>query len=537
MPDDGGIDLQHLRRFAKLGDLPPHVQEQLTKSSAMQTEGKPKRELFLIAGLITAIPFTELLIPLASLLGEVELFEVDIPLLAPTSQEQATIWTQKYWPTVYKKSNPFGPHPSILERAEEEMRGEVEGYMDLAERVAGDAEEGGLGERVGVVVVERKEGRKARVVAVAGDARWSRWSSEGRGFGNVTAHAVMRAIAMVAEGLKAREEVDAAGPFEAVQGSMSRNDIETEPNGLAAVASEEEFDLADAGLILGARQAQPIPVISNKEDFVDPAQLASKSKVDDATISLLNDKVDLKSKGEEHQSPEALDPRPRTPATVNGGARGILDDALGIISEEAKVHHARMIPPPPADPSRDPLEGIEVDPPTQSNVIEDKAERVPSTKHTQMSGDAHIHSKSKKCEDVQDQNLDYNSNQAEAARNQRQRTIPPDTSKSVGEIFRDKPLLALEKEHYDPSGNENGYLCHELEIYCTHEPCVMCSMAIVHSRFGRAIFGRCMQETGGLCADGELGHGLFWRKELNWTLLAWQWNRGIMTEAPPHLHA
>lgn len=79
-----------------------------------------------------------------------------------------------------------------------------------------------------------------------------------------------------------------------------------------------------------------------------------------------------------------------------------------------------------------------------------------------------------------------------------------------------------------------GYLCLELEIYVTHEPCVMCSMAILHSRFNRVIFGQHMPHTGGLTAETVSGdpwegkssgtrYGLFWRPELNWKLLAWQW--------------
>ncbi|KAH7370545.1 cytidine deaminase-like protein [Rhexocercosporidium sp. MPI-PUGE-AT-0058] len=338
VPDDGGIDFQHLRRFAKLKDLPPHVVDLLACNSSTPAG------LFLIAGPISAIPFNDLLLALAPILESVEVVEVDVPLLAPTSQEQATAWTQRYWPTVYKKSNPFGPHPSIVERAEEEMRGEVEGWMELAERVAREAweGEGALGERIGVVVVERREG-KGRVVAVAGDRRREGWGREGGGSGNVVAHAVMRVIGMVAEGLKAREEV-----------------------------GTDVTSLKD----------------SKKGDMTEP----------------------------------------RTEPKFN----------------------------------------------------------------------------------------------------------------AIANIFRDEPLLELEKKHYDPSGNENGYLCHELEIYCTHEPCVMCSMAIVHSRFGRVVFQRRMGETGGLCADGELGHGLFWRKELNWTFLGWQWLHNASEEEKEvnsHLHA
>ncbi|OWP03893.1 hypothetical protein B2J93_4835 [Marssonina coronariae] len=401
VPDDGGLDLQHLRRVAKLPDLPSQVQARLAARSAMPTSSTATvpQDLFLIAGPATAITFSELLVPLRSILGEAELFEADVPLLAPTSQEQASDWSSKYWPTVYKKSNPFGPHVSILSRAEEEMGGEVGGYMELAEGVARDADAEGCGERVGVVVVERSGGR-GRVRAVAGDARWKGWR-RGDGCGNVTAHAVMRAIGMVAGGLKARGDWEAAArKHEAlVAGETPMYDATIEPGGFAATVSTAEAGLANAAP-------------GRKQKILD-----------------------------------------RCPA---GGNRG---PHLGVDPELPTRPEAQI------DRTNDPYEG-------------------------------------------------------------------PD------EIFNDAPLLSLEKQHYEASGNENGYLCHELEIYCTHEPCVMCSMAIVHSRFGRVVFQRRMHETGGLCADGELGHGLFWRKELNWTLLAWQWESddGEERDVEPCLH-
>lgn len=93
-------------------------------------------------------------------------------------------------------------------------------------------------------------------------------------------------------------------------------------------------------------------------------------------------------------------------------------------------------------------------------------------------------------------------------------------------VFRDFPLTPIEYTHYAPSADAEGYLCHDLEIYTTHEPCVMCSMAILHSRFGRLVFGKRMPATGGICADGGLAHGLFWKRGLNWTMLAWEWCDG-----------
>ncbi|KAI9718851.1 MAG: tRNA-specific adenosine deaminase subunit tad3 [Chrysothrix sp. TS-e1954] len=133
----------------------------------------------------------------------------------------------------------------------------------------------------------------------------------------------------------------------------------------------------------------------------------------------------------------------------------------------------------------------------------------------------------------------------------RHKSAEPMSDRSSGEdqegvsIFVDKPLTPLEsqlsnQENLDPG----GYLCLGLEMYVSHEPCVMCSMALVHSRFGKAVVGERMVKTGGVfgpelvrdqydsIVEGSsesrqvergLGYGMFWREDLNWRFPAWQW--------------
>lgn len=240
-----------------------------------------------------------------------------MPLLPPTSSEQAEHWSRTYWPTVYKRNNPFGPHPAIVARAEDELRPHVDAYMALARRAADEAKGAGIGESFGAVIVDRKA-EPPTIVAVAGDARW--YAQRDRtGPGNVLAHATMRAIGLVARRLRA-----ASG----------------------------------------------------------------------------------------------------TPPAAEGGVDSFLDAPL-------------------------------------------------------------TECETSLCD-------------------------PQDARSAVGE----------------------GYLCLDLDLYLTHEPCVMCSMAIVHSRFGRVVFGRRTPRTGGLTADGpvgtgegqgSLGYGLFWRPGLNWKFLCWEW--------------
>ena len=109
--------------------------------------------------------------------------------------------------------------------------------------------------------------------------------------------------------------------------------------------------------------------------------------------------------------------------------------------------------------------------------------------------------------------------------------------------FVDSPMTPLEK-HYltQQSLTPNGYLCLDLEIYTTHEPCVMCSMAMLHSRFGRIIFESPSAGKGALSSENlsnsrgveqnsaaeSLGYGLFWRLELNWRCFCWQYKGGAL---------
>ena len=256
---------------------------------------------------------------------------IKVPVTRPLSHEQAKELSQQYWPTVYKGSNPFGPHPAMVSRVVDEIESQAGYYMGLAIRAGHATSAEGKGELFGAVVVERSNPAGPSVVAVAGDARWEHITeARSEGKGNVMAHAVMRVIGMIAK-----------------------------------------------------------------------------------------------------QRLTAYD--------------------------------------------------------TQKTL---------------------------------------------------------DTSGKQPNYFADTPLTALENDIYSQSQlAPGGYLCLELELYLTHEPCVMCSMAINHSRFGRVVFGQRMPRTGGLAADvvGDENassmaeadsrpcYGLWWCSQLNWKFLTWQW----VDEDPP----
>ncbi|GKZ40069.1 adenosine deaminase, tRNA-specific 3 [Aspergillus brasiliensis] len=106
--------------------------------------------------------------------------------------------------------------------------------------------------------------------------------------------------------------------------------------------------------------------------------------------------------------------------------------------------------------------------------------------------------------------------------------------------------------------SQGGYLCTDLDVYLTHEPCICCSMGLLLSRFRAVVFPRSgRMVSGGLASepvvkpvpveegnenenenenvaektnddnddDGSVKreyYGLHWRKELNWRALGFE---------------
>ncbi|KAL9131722.1 MAG: hypothetical protein Q9217_000397 [Psora testacea] len=128
------------------------------------------------------------------------ILSVPIPLNAPASEEQAQRWSREYWPTVYNKNNPFGPQPVMVHRAGKEIKIQVGTYMNLARTAGRAVADAGVGEDIGAVIVDRTRTQNPSVLVVAGDGRWKgQEDNKQQGVGNAMAHAVMRAIGMVAQ--------------------------------------------------------------------------------------------------------------------------------------------------------------------------------------------------------------------------------------------------------------------------------------------------------------------------------------------------
>lgn len=82
--------------------------------------------------------------------------------------------------------------------------------------------------------------------------------------------------------------------------------------------------------------------------------------------------------------------------------------------------------------------------------------------------------------------------------------------------------IAYKEKHSrstNPSLADAGYLCQDILVYTTHEPCIMCCMALVHSRISRITYLKPVKDTGGLESHYQLGD----RPALNWRFKIWKW--------------
>ncbi|KAL8748006.1 MAG: hypothetical protein Q9190_000156 [Brigantiaea leucoxantha] len=237
----GFVNVQHLRRIVRPQDLPPRFRDQdsgiirdgnrntqFTFSSStkgleplltdkVQTTDLSEslrplgrhQSLFLFICLASILPVSTIESTLSAYFHSPSsnatptIFTILVPLLPPSSESEAKQWSDEWWPTVYKKHNPFGPQPSAVAKAEAEIYETAGLWMGLARRVAEEVKELEIGEKVGAVVVDRHLNGGAKIVAIAGDARWNgkfraERAAAGYGCGNAMAHAVIRAIGLVA---------------------------------------------------------------------------------------------------------------------------------------------------------------------------------------------------------------------------------------------------------------------------------------------------------------------------------------------------
>jgi tRNA-specific adenosine deaminase 3 len=211
-----------------------------------------------------------------------------------------------------------------------------------------------------------------------------------------------------------------------------------------------------------------------------------------------------------------------------GQKRRIVDDKPGARSPGTLSDHGSppfsplaMSPPREISPHRDVNTPRPVNPPEPVNSPQPDRSR----RQEQQSSEETVATESSN-----------QSNDTYSSSNTNQSTLlaPPETPTS----FLDEPMTFLEAHYFAPNTlMPRGYLCLNLEVYTTHEPCVMCSMALLHSRFSRVVFAKEMPLTGGLVVKRKnptefsetlvgAKYGLFWRTELNWKFLCWQYGGG-----------
>ncbi|KAI1418151.1 cytidine deaminase-like protein [Hypoxylon sp. FL1857] len=412
--DDAAKNLPHLRRCVKPSDLPSHLKTQfMHEGNGRQVHVGKSNWLYIILGRKDELQYDELVRGLSTvddIRDDIFVALLPVPLLAPTSQVQANLWSQQFWQTVYRKNNPLGPHPATVTRTESSVSRDASVWITLAHQVAKKAQKEGIGEPIGAVIIKRTYPGKY-----------------------------------------------------------------------------------DGGKVSFAKQAPLESDMSNSEGNVRTSRTAQTGHVADTDHSADHNRVTEPGRDVERRT-KGMGKETTQIVAIAGDARWHQQEKIGHTGNPMAHAALRAI-----------------------SMVAQKLVRAENRTQTQPQ-----------------QVMDF-------------------------ETFQDDPLLddervVFEAEHPVP----DGYLCHELELYMTHEPCTMCAMAILHSRMGRIVFRHRMPLTGGMsaedrdqdtctapntCAQGQCGGGqglgLHWRKELNWTLLGWEWEsdqvEGLAVDT--HLHA
>lgn len=97
--------------------------------------------------------------------------------------------------------------------------------------------------------------------------------------------------------------------------------------------------------------------------------------------------------------------------------------------------------------------------------------------------------------------------------------LPIDHSIMVGI----QKIAQMEKSDRANQKIVQNYLCLDFDVYTTHEPCSMCSMALIHSRIKRCIFIKDMNKTGSFLPTSGDSYCMHANKKLNFKYEVFQW--------------
>ncbi|KAK5259057.1 tRNA-specific adenosine deaminase subunit tad3 [Exophiala xenobiotica] len=192
----------HFRRVCTLSHLP----EDLTWRRDYDSRGLQTSFLLVPNTVVPWENIRDTFLPHIDVEGLPRCFDAVVPRFGPLNAEQAALWTERYWPTIYNPAAQViqdAPPLHHLKRVKSQLEvPAADKYMGLAMMAAMEAREMGHGRAVGAVIVDPETDA---VLAVAGDARWyaenpkvQRARKSNGAEGRPEYHAVMRAIAMVA---------------------------------------------------------------------------------------------------------------------------------------------------------------------------------------------------------------------------------------------------------------------------------------------------------------------------------------------------
>ncbi|ODV91617.1 hypothetical protein CANCADRAFT_182 [Tortispora caseinolytica NRRL Y-17796] len=95
-----------------------------------------------------------------------------------------------------------------------------------------------------------------------------------------------------------------------------------------------------------------------------------------------------------------------------------------------------------------------------------------------------------------------------------------------------RKVAELELERRREPNAVKGYLCLNMHLYTTHEPCSMCAMAMVHSRVGRLVYIRDMPQTGAINPLSAQGYCIHNNAKLNWRFNTWKPQDDLQIDLP-----